>query len=202
MPGNSSPHELTATWTLSRALAICGGVVIVCMLIAGVASAESRHTEHTLKLDDSGVQPTATIDRVAWLAGSWEGEGFGGTFEEVWSPPSARTMLGTFKLMHDGRLSMYEIIIIVEEKGSLTLRLKHFNADFSGWEAKDDYISFPLVALTDDAAHFEGLTYSRGGPDRLDVYLATTSDGEWRETKLVLRRAPRHARPGPASETR
>lgn len=165
---------------------------IMCMMLVGLASAATaqvRNTENTLKLDESGERQVATIDRVAWMAGSWEGEAFGGTFEEVWSAPSAGTMVGTFKLMHDGKLSMVEIIMIVEVEGSLEVRLKHFNADFSVWEKKDEYVSFPLVRLKDDAAYFEGLTYIRKGDEQLQVYLATRREGGLHEEELVFNRA-------------
>ena len=35
-------------------------------------------------------------------------------------------MVGTFKLMHNNKPTMYELMLIVEEKGSLNVKLKHF----------------------------------------------------------------------------
>ncbi len=106
-------------------------VCIAVLLVSAVAVGQSRNTEHTLKLDDPGHQPTASFDDIDWMVGSWEGEGFGGVFEEDWMPPSAGTMTGVFKLMHDGRPSMYEFMLIVEENDSLAVQLKHFNSDFT-----------------------------------------------------------------------
>ena len=159
--------------------------------LASAAAAQSRNTEHTLKLDDPAARPAATVEKVAWMAGSWEGEAFGGTVEEVWTPPSAGTMVGTFKLVDGGKPSMYEFQILVEEEGSLLLKLKHFNADFSGWEEKDGFVSFPLVKLTEDAVYFSGLTYRRVGSDRLEVHVALERGGEVHEERLVFRRAKR-----------
>ena len=51
------------------------------------AFAQSRHTANTFKLDHPDNRPTATIGDMAWLAGNWEGEAFGGTFEEIWGAP-------------------------------------------------------------------------------------------------------------------
>ena len=164
------------------------GVCAVLTALAPAAWGQSRNTEHTLKLDDPGSRPKATIDQVAWLEGSWAGEAFGGTFEEVWSAPSAGTMVGTFKLMHGGKPSMYEFQAIVEEEGSLIVKLKHFNADFSGWEEKKEFVSFPLVKLTEDAAYFGGLTYRRLGTDRLLVHVAIREGDELREAELAYSR--------------
>lgn len=54
---------------------------------------------------------------------------------------------------------------------------KDSNADFSGWEEKSEFVSFPLVKLTANAVYFDGLTYRRDGPDRIKVYVAIENDG-------------------------
>ena len=169
-------------------------ILITCVLLAGNAawaaptSAQSRRTEHTLKLDDPANRPAATIDQMAWLAGTWEGELFGGRFEEHWSAPSVGTMPGIFKLIHDGVVTFYEFAVFVEEEGSLALKLKHFNADMTGWEEKDDFVTFPLVEITDEAALFSGLSYRRQGPDRVLVHLALRRQGELIEEEMTFRR--------------
>ena len=174
-----------------QALSIMRTALIAVLFILGlvsVALGQSRHTQNTLKLDDQNIRPKATIESVSWLVGSWKGEAFGGTFEEVWTEASSSTMVGMFKLMHNNKPTMYEFELIVEEKGSLTVQLKHFNADLSGWEEKDQFISFPLVKLTENAAYFEGLTYLRDGPDRLKVYVVVGQDGVVREEAMLFHR--------------
>ena len=171
--------------------------LLVLLAIAGALGvtptlAQSASTEHTLKSDDPDKRPPASIDDIAWLAGSWEGEAFGGTFEEVWTPPSVGTMTGLFKLMHGGQVTLYEIELIVEEAGSLELRVKHFTREFSAWEEKDEYVSFPLVKLIDEAAYFEGMTIRRVSEDQLQVFLVTTESGEVSEVELTYRRVRGH----------
>ena len=151
-------------------------------------SAQTRHTEHTLKLDDPAHRPAATIDQLAWLAGTWEGEAFGGRFEEYWSVPTVGTMPGTFKLVHDEVVTFYEFAVFVEEEGSLALKLKHFNPDMAGWEEKGDYVTFRLVEITDEGAFFSGLSYRRRGPDRVLVHLALRRQGELIEEEMTFRR--------------
>lgn len=161
---------------------------LIAIGLSSLAFGQSRNTQNTLKLDDPASRPAATIESVAWMAGSWKGKAFGGDFEEVWATPSAGTMAGLFKLIHNNKVTMYEFELIVEDEGSLSVQLKHFNADLSGWEHKDKFVSFPLVKLTDDAAYFDGLTYRRDGPDRLQVYVAILENGEVHEEELLFQR--------------
>ncbi len=175
----------------SGALSIRRNALLVLMIMVGlgsVALGQGRNTQNTLKLDDPTSRPAATIESVAWLVGSWKGEAFGGTFEETWTAASSGTMVGMFKLMHNNRPTMYEFVLIVEEKSSLSVQLKHFNADLSGWEEKDKFISFPLVKLTANAVYFDGLTYRRDGPDRLKVYVVIENDGVVQEEELLFHR--------------
>ena len=81
-----------------------GRTALSCLfvLLPAMGFAQSTRTENTLQLDDPDDRPAATIDDVAWLAGTWEGEAFGGTFEEVWMEPSLGTTVGSYKRMHGG----------------------------------------------------------------------------------------------------
>lgn len=161
-------------------------------LIIGSASpnafGQSQHTTNTLRLSESSPQPKATIDRVAWLAGTWRGTGLGGEVEEVWSEPSGGSMTFTFKLLQNGSPSMYEFGFIAEEGDSLVLKLKHFHASLAGWEEQDKYVSFPLLRLTDDAAYFDGLTYRREGDNRLHAFVVIDNNGKVSEQGFVFTR--------------
>ena len=42
-------------------------------------------TPNTVRLAADAPRPKAQIKDLAWLAGRWEGEGLGGTMDEVWS---------------------------------------------------------------------------------------------------------------------
>lgn len=165
--------------SIAIVLLVCGSVT---------AAAQSRKTENTLNLDDGTKQPQAAVEDMSWLAGFWKGEAFGGQVEEMWSPGSVGTMVGTFKLMHEGAPSMYEIELIVEEAGSLVFKVKHFNADFSAWEEKEEFVSFPLVKIDEDSAYFDGLTIRRKSADELQLFLAVKTTDGVKEEVLNYRR--------------
>jgi hypothetical protein len=159
------------------------------LLLMGVNSvAQTQRTEHTFRLDDPDIRPAATLEDVSWLVGSWVGEAFGSTFEEVWNPPSAGSMVGLFKLMSDDEVSFYELLLLVEEQGSLSLKVKHFNADFTAWEDKGDYVTFRFINAEPDALHFSGISFYRVDADTMHAYMAMRHGDEVREEKLFYRR--------------
>lgn len=170
-----------------------GRLVVVCgvLMLAGAAIAQTAKTEHTFALDDPETRVPGTLDDVSWLVGSWTGEAFGGTFEEVWSPPSLGTMVGMFKVMGDGEVRFYELMLLAEEEGSLVMKVKHFNADFTAWEDKEDYLTFRLVRAEPGAVHFSGASFYRVSDDEIHSYLVFRNDDKVSEEKLVYRRAER-----------
>ncbi|HEX2445685.1 MAG TPA: DUF6265 family protein, partial [Vicinamibacterales bacterium] len=114
--------------------------VIAFVLAAWMSSlpgyAQEKLTERTFRLKAGEKSPPAAIADMAWLAGRWVGEALGGASEEIWSEPRAGAMMGMYRLVRDGKPIFYELLTIVEENGTLMLRLKHFNADLTGWEEK------------------------------------------------------------------
>lgn len=161
---------------------------MLALLVSTSTFALAGSDRRTYKLEDSSKRPAARIEDVAWLAGSWIGSAFGDRFEEVWNPPSAGSMVGMFKLLDGDSVAFYEILVIVEEEGSLSLRVKHFDKAFVAWEDRQDYISFPLVKLAEDAVHFSGLSFYRQTDDEIHGYLSMRFDDGVREEKLVYHR--------------
>lgn len=77
-----------------------------------------------------------------------------------------------------------------EENGSLTLKLKHFDAAMKGWEEKDKFVEFRLVKLEPRAAYFHGLTYRLNEDDSMDVFVVVSQkDGTKREEKFEFKRS-------------
>lgn len=163
-------------------------VSVVSLAFLAPALAQSPNLEHTYKLDNPDYRPTASLADVDWLVGDWVGEAFGNTFEEVWNPPSAGSMVGMFKLLDGEDVKFYELLLLVEEEGSLSLLVKHFNGDFTAWEDKEDYVRFRLVKVEDDAVHFSGISFYCISDDEIHGYLVLHSGGKRREEKLIYRR--------------
>jgi hypothetical protein len=128
--------------------------------------------QHTMRLPAGSAGQPATVADVGWLVGHWKGTGLGGVSEEVWAEPVGGVMMGMYRLVLKGEPSFYEFMHLSEEKGSLVLKLKHFNPDLTAWEEKDRFVSFPLVKLGTNEAYFSGLTFRLVSPERLEIYLA------------------------------
>ena len=151
-------------------------------------AAQTAISENTVTLDDGKTSPAAKIADVAWLAGYWRGPGLGGECEEIWSLPAGDRMQGIFTLSKEGALTFSEAMTLVEEEGSLVLKVKHFTPEFVGWEEKEDYVRFPLVKLGENEAYFRGLTFRRMGADALSIYIVLTSGDKKTEHELKLER--------------
>ncbi|APE27581.1 DUF6265 family protein [Aurantiacibacter gangjinensis] len=157
--------------------------IVALLLIASPASAQE-----TRSAPDDHVPPAASLDGMDWLVGQWAGPGImGHPSMESWLPPSGDVMVGTF-VQEDGEGSVMftEHLYLLETEGSVELRLKHFNADLTGWEEKDGFLTFRLVAMENCAAYFSGLTLRCDGEDGLLAAVRMrAADGETSE--LVFR---------------
>lgn len=146
------------------------------------ATAAETVTANTLRLAQGETSPRATIDDMAWYAGTWRGTALGGDNEEIWSAPKNGAMMGMYRLMVDDRPAFYEFLTLVEEHNSLTLRLKHFHPDLRGWEDRNESLQMRLVAKRDGRLYFDGLTFEPGAGSTVTVYLAVQpKNGPMRE---------------------
>ncbi|MDC8003719.1 DUF6265 family protein [Aureisphaera galaxeae] len=141
--------------------------------------------QNTLTLKDKQESPKADLGSIAWMAGHWKGEAFGGITEEVWTPPLGGSMMCTFKLVVNNEVNFYEIVTITEEEGTLMLRLKHFHSNLKGWEEKDETVDFKLVKVTEDRVYFEGFTFERVSDDEVNLYVVINEgEGKVEEVKF------------------
>ena len=122
------------------------------------------------------------LENIAWIAGTWRGEAFGGITEEIWSEPSGGSMMATFKLIVDEKVQFYEIEVIREIENSLILQLKHFDSDLKGWETKNETIDFPLIEITETKVIFEGMTFEKISSNEMNVYVDIKNDDDTIET--------------------
>jgi len=180
-----SYREIVMNPALMLTRAVCGSLLLLAS--TWLPAAEPR-TENTFRLAEGEERPAATLEDASWLVGSWTGKAFGKQFEEVWNPPSAGSMLGLFKVYDDEGVSFYEILLLTVDDGTLSLKVKHFNADFIAWEDKGDYVNFQLVKLDDDALHFGGLSFYRRDENNIDAYIVLKSGEEVSEHYLEYQR--------------
>ena len=143
---------------------------------------------NTLELPKGVASPPAKLADVAWLAGHWQGEAFGGQTEEIWSAPAGGSMMGSFRLVAAGEVQFYELEIIRQVGKTLILQLKHFNADLTGWEEQDETIDFPLVKIEPDALYFSGFTVRRINENEMHMYVMVDDEDGEEEVSFVYHR--------------
>ena len=163
-------------------------VLIITLSIASPLTAAEPRTEHTYRLSEGESPPAATLEDASWLVGSWTGTAFGQQFEEVWNPASAGSMVGLFKLMGEDSVNMYEIMLMTVDDGRLSLKVKHFNPDFTAWEEKGDFVNFKLVKVEPDALHFAGISFYRLDDDHIDAYIVMREQDTITEHELKYTR--------------
>ena len=113
-----------------------------------------------------------------WLVGAWSGSGINGAeAHESWLAASGDTMVGAFvQETAEGTIMFTEHMYLMEQDGSLVVKLKHFNADLTGWEDKDGMVTFRLLAVEPCALYFSALTYRCDGEGRIVVAVRMKSD--------------------------
>ncbi len=141
--------------------------------------------QNTLQFTKDTISPKATLDEVSWMQGHWKGEAFGGVIEEIWSPPLGDSMMFSFKLVVDGKVSFYEFGGIRQVDDTLLLEFKHFHGDFRGWEEKDETVAFRLVKITPNKAYFEGFTLEKISDSEVNLYVVIDDgNGKCEEVKF------------------
>ena len=162
--------------------------LLLLILSSSILFGQKQLTTNTRSIGE-GSSPKANIQDIAWMEGYWQGNAFGGEVEEIWSAPMGNAMMGSFRLVSEGKSSFYEIMTFIEEEHSIMFRLKHFHGDLKGWEEKDETVDFPLIAMNDNRAYFDGITFEKNGKDKLNIYLAMKmKDGSFEEHQFVYSR--------------
>ncbi|WP_228238078.1 DUF6265 family protein [Allomuricauda sp. M10] len=160
-------------------------LLFLLLMGTGIVSAQK-----TMQLSEGQESPTASLKEVAWIEGSWSGEAFGGTAEEIWSAPLGDSMMFVFRLVNDNKVSFYEVGHIQQLENSLILQLKHFDGNLKGWEDKIETIDFKLVKLEKNKVYFEGLTMELVDKNHMNVYVLIEENGEAEEILFAYSKKP------------
>ncbi len=148
-------------------------VAIACIMAAPLAGVSASAQDESTDVQAEAQRPAATLADMAWLEGQWTGTGIGGNpAGEAFSYAGENQMVGHFwQADSEGGIEFYELITITPDGDSLTMRLKHFTGDLTGWEAKegDAALVFPLVERSAEVWKFGPVTFRPVGSDKLQV---------------------------------
>jgi hypothetical protein len=162
--------------------------LVFALLLGGQSAADTSGPAPTdvLSWTEGMELPKASIDVVQWLEGNWEGELDNGMQQWTTLPPVSGDMPGVGRGWGaDGAIWFYEISLFTEVGESLEFRVKHFSQLLAGWEGKDEYVRHRLVAVTNEAVFFDGITFAKAGPDAHTVRLRL-SEGDRKGQILIV----------------
>lgn len=83
------------------------------------------------------------------IEGQWQGKMGEDMVEEIWSNFNGKSIMGMFRWVKDTKARFYEFIVIDENDKEVTMKIKHFNEDMTGWEGKDDYVEYILKEISE-----------------------------------------------------
>ena len=156
-------------------------LITASLLMAFLCEGQSTHKE--------------ALKPLAFLSGRWVSEKGAEMQEENWSPVSGNSMVGTFRIVSEGKPIFYEFWAVEVDGDRPVLKLKHFNADLAGWEEKNSSTRMPLLSNAEDDAVFAAadgsvsLHYHRTG-DTLTCIVHHVRDGKASDETFDLTRVP------------
>lgn len=132
-------------------------------------------------------QKPVTAADLAWMAGRWRAEVWGGVGEEIWVKNSDNSLVCVFSFVKDGKPTFYEFLTLEPREQGLTLHLRHFHAKLIAWEDKDAPLLFTISKAAANEVAFERvdsaggrtkISYKLEAPDRLTSTLERVKDGK------------------------
>lgn len=128
----------------------------------------------------SGAALASDLDKLDFLTGHWRGDISGAGIEEWWSPAAGGTKIAAFRWVTGDETNVIELVVISEEEEGVILRFKHFNPDYSTWEAGEPN-TYRLVSAKESHAEFKRLSPNQDVPDVL-IYDRSGDDLTFRGT--------------------
>jgi hypothetical protein len=86
------------------------------------------------KTTNPQVTPKPTLGDLSWLAGRWQGTWGPRIAQQVWTPPRAGVMLGTFQLAENDKTLVLEFVTLVAGPDGIKFHLRHFTPSLVPWE--------------------------------------------------------------------
>jgi Domain of unknown function (DUF6265) len=115
--------------------------------------------------------------------------------EEIWTPVSGDSMIGSFRIVEQGRPVFYEFWVVEVVDNRPVLKLKLFNAGLVGWEEKNAATKMPLISIAESDAVFAeadgsvSLHYHLVGK-KLTCTVHHVKNGKSSDDTFTLMRAP------------
>lgn len=123
-----------------------------------------------------------SVESFSFMTGHWRCEIWGGSAEEIWSAPSAGSMLGMFRFSRNGKLAFTEFLTLEDQPQGAVLYMRHFHLQLKAWEEKDRPLVWTARLRESAEAWFEReggrMSYRLESPDVLVATLTSDPNGK------------------------
>lgn len=118
----------------------------------------------------------SSIEKLAWMTGTWAGPLGEGTLEENWTVPRDGSIQSVVRMTGGGTTAMVELIVIEESEEGLVLHLQQWNP---GYEPRGPATKMRSTMIGDREVHFEvvgegafkKLAYKRPTDDKFEIHI-------------------------------
>lgn len=148
-----------------------------------------------LALSASAQTPLATakLADLTYFQGAWQGTFQGGPIETFWSAPAGGSLMGSLRMLRDGKIRLYEILVAEQTDAGVTLLVRHFQPGLVPQEEKDRPDRYVLIEQGPNRAVFEKVggdpvrvIWERRPNELLAVSRGTQKDGQWAWADLFV----------------
>lgn len=171
-------------WRTGRGAAGVAGL----LMIATIMAAHARPGAASFGALDDVAGESERVDRLAWLAGCWEGEFAGGrTYEEVWMAPRGGSLVGMSRMVSGGATVAWEHLRIVAEDGVLAYHAQPSGQAAARFAATE--VSASSVTFANPEHDFpQRIIYRLVPPDSLVARVEGERNGQVRGSEFPMRR--------------
>ncbi len=127
-----------------------------------------------------------TLQDVAFIKGNWKATmPNGSTVEGSWQGPEGDNMMGMMRMMKNGKVTMYEILVYEQGEPGLVSLVKHFKPGLIGTEEKDKQDRYNFIEASKGRAIFEKegealrILYEKRADNQFVIARGNQQDGKW-----------------------
>lgn len=154
--------------------------LVLSLLLASPAQSQTRDAPPAREAD--------AVERLAWLAGCWEGTlANEATYEEVWLRPRGGTLLGMARMTRGGRTMSWEFMRIAEDDDDLVYTAQPSGQELASFRARTAD-STSVTFENPDHDFPQRILYRLTPPDDLLARIEGERGGELRGFDFPLRR--------------
>jgi len=113
-----------------------------------------------------------TLNDLSFIAGRWHGTDGTAQVDEHWTAPEGNNMMGMFRVVREGKVSIYEMMSIESSEDGILLHLKQFKFGLATSAEKPDVINFKLSDF-----HAGEAKFSKVNGNSQIIFKKTSADG-------------------------